>query len=505
MNLYILMNAITIRAEHLWENLSGAMTTPLFYIGDAHLSITAIFKLILLAIVAFFISRILSEGIKRSLLVRMRLDRGSQEAISTIISYILATFGCIIVLQGAGINLTSLTVLAGVIGIGFGFGLQNLATNFISGITLLLEHQIRVGDFIEIDNLLGTVENISIRSTIIKTIDGLFVIIPNIKFVETNIINWSYRDPRCRLHIPVGVAYGTDPVLVTEALLVAARMESNILSHPSPKVWFRGFGDNALNFDLLVWIDQPQESDAIKSAVNFLIDYEFRNRNIEIPFPQRDLWLRNPQELTKLLYNQKDDISNGNGLPHNAQNLAESKSNGSVSDQKKSASKSPKTRTLRELLRRVTYFEQCTDLELRQLIEYGYRQLFPTEQIVCQENDLGDSFYIILSGSVEVLSQKTGQYIATLHEGEFFGEISLLLGTPRTATVKTSGDTILFVVERHDLQKLLVEQPNLADQIALKLSERQQALRDLGLLDDDSLEQTPFLKIRKRIQVLFGI
>ncbi len=499
------MTSITLRAEHFWGNLSGAITTPLFHIGDAHLSIMAIFKLILLAIFSLFVARIISEGIKRTLLVRMGLDRGSQEAISTIISYILATFGCIIILQGAGINLTSLSVLAGVVGIGFGFGLQNLATNFISGITLLLEHQIRVGDFIEIDNLLGTVENISIRSTIIKTIDGLFVIIPNIKFVETNIINWSYRDPRCRLHIPVGVAYGTDPVLVTEALLVAARMESNILSHPSPKVWFRGFGDNALNFDLLVWIDQPQESDAIKSAVNFLIDYEFRNRNIEIPFPQRDLWLRNPQELTKLLYNQKDDISNGNGLPHNAQNLAESKSNGSVSDQKKSGSKSPKTRTLRELLRRVTYFEQCTDLELRQLIEYGYRQLFPTEQIVCQENDLGDSFYIILSGSVEVISQKTGQYIATLHEGEFFGEISLLLGTPRTATVKTSGDTILFVVERHDLQKLLVEQPNLADQIALKLSERQQALRDLGLLDDDSLEQTPFLKIRKRIQVLFGI
>jgi CRP-like cAMP-binding protein len=157
------------------------------------------------------------------------------------------------------------------------------------------------------------------------------------------------------------------------------------------------------------------------------------------------------------------------------------------------------------LLRRVTYFEQCTDLELRQLIEYGYRQLFPAEQVVCKENDPGDSFYIILSGTVEVLSQKADKYIATLHEGEFFGEISLLLGTPRTATVKTREDAILFVVERHDLQKLLIEQPNLADQIAQKLSERQQALRDLGLLDGDSLEQTPFLKIRKRIQVLFGI
>ena len=500
------MNSITARADRFFERFWGAMTTPIFYIGDTHLSISAIVKMIVLAIFAFIIAKIISEGIKRSLLVRMGLDRGSREAISTITSYILATLGCIIVLQGAGINLTSLTVLAGVVGIGFGFGLQNLASNFISGLTLLFEHQIRVGDFIEIDNLLGTVETISIRSTIIKTIDGLFVIIPNIKFVETNIINWSYRDPRCRLHIPVGVAYGSDPVIVTEALLIAARMESNVLSHPSPKVWFRGFGDNALNFELLVWIDQPQESDAIKSAVNFLIDYEFRHRNIEIPFPQRDLWLRNPKELSQFFHNNnKDDNSNGNFFTPNAKPSAELKSNPAVSDPKKSASKSPSNWTLRDLLRRVTYFEQCTDLELRQLIEYGYRQLFPAEQVVCKENDPGDSFYIILSGTVEVLSQKADKYIATLHEGEFFGEISLLLGTPRTATVKTSEDAILFVVERHDLQKLLIEQPNLADQIAQKLSERQQALRDLGLLDDESLEQTPFLKIRKRIQVLFGI
>jgi len=500
----ILMNWITVGADRFFDNLSDVLTTPLFYIGDTHFSISAIVKVIVLAVFAFIVARIISEGIKRSLLVRMGLDRGSREAISTIISYILATFGCIFVLQGAGINLTSLTVLAGVVGIGFGFGLQNLASNFISGLTLLFEQQIRVGDFIEIANLLGTVENISIRSTIIKTIDGLFVIIPNIKFVETNIINWSYRDPRCRLHIPVGVAYGTDPVLVTEALLVAARMESHVLSHPSPKVWFRGFGDNALNFDLLVWIDQPQESDAIKSAINFLIDYEFRNRSIEIPFPQRDLWLRNPQELSNFFDSRDTDISNGQVFPQNIKH-SKPQQNASFSEPNKTGPKSLNNWTLRDLLRRVTYFEQCTDLELRQLIEYGYRQLFPAGQVVCKENDPGNSFYIILSGAVEVLSQKADKYIATLHEGEFFGEISLLLGTPRTATVRTTEDAILFVVERHDLQKLLVEQPNLADQIAQKLSERQQALRDLGLLDDDALEQTPFLKIRKRIQFLFGI
>ena len=116
------MNSITARADRFFEHFWGAMTTPIFYVGDSHLSISANVKMIVLAIFAFIIAKIISEGIKRSLLVRMGLDRGSREAISAIFSYILATFGCIFVLQGAGINLTSLTVLAGVVGIGFGFG-----------------------------------------------------------------------------------------------------------------------------------------------------------------------------------------------------------------------------------------------------------------------------------------------------------------------------------------------------------------------------------------------
>lgn len=479
------------------KNLEKIFTTPLFYLGDKHLSLSSIVELLFLVLGVFIVARVLSEWIKRGLLVRMKLDRGSREAIAALSSYILAGCGLIIVLQSQGINLKSLTVIAGVVGIGFGFGLQNLASNFISGITLLFEHQIRVGDFVEIDHLAGTVENISIRSTIIRTIDGLFVIVPNIKFVENNIINWSYKDPKCRIRVPVGVAYGTDPLLVTEVLLVAARMEPNVLSHPSPKVWFQKFGDSALNFELLVWIDHPQESDQIKSALNFLIEHELRNRGIEIPFPQQDLWLRNPQELNKLFRDShsETEITDGIAFPQNS----------SISEQKKPGSKSLNHWNLRDLLRRVTYFEQCTDLELRQLIEYGYRQLFPAGQTICQENDPGDSFYIILSGTVEVLSQRADKYIATIHEGEFFGEISLLLGTPRSATVRAMEDSILFVVERHDLQKLLVEQPSLADQIAKKLSERKQALQALGLFDESSSEQTPFIRIRKRIQTLFGI
>lgn len=499
------MNWTIAKAQEFLQSLSRLFTTTLFYIGDNPLSLSSILRLILLTLAVFIISRTISEWIKLLLLARMGLDRGNREAIASVISYLLATLGILIVLYNTGIPLTSFTVFAGVLGIGIGFGLQNLASNFVSGITMLFEQPIKVGDFIEVEGLLGTVERISIRSTIVRTLDGVFVIVPNIRFVENNIINWSYKDPKCRIRIPVGVTYGSDTLLVTEALLAAARTETKVLSYPSPKVWFKGFGDSSLDFELLVWIDHPPDSEPITSSLNFKIEHELRNREIEIPFPQRDLWIKNPEDLTALFQHSSALDSTTNTTVFSQSNvLSDSKQNGSKKS-KKSTPKSPNNWNLRDLLRRVTYFEHFTDLELRQLIEYGYRQLFPEGMVIFEENDPGDSFYVILSGAVEVISQKTGQYIATLHEGEFFGEMSLLLAAPRTATVRTTQDSILFIIEQHDLKKLLEEQPDLLVQITRQLYERQQALRELGLLNEGSTEQTPFYRIRTRIQTLFGI
>jgi CRP-like cAMP-binding protein len=198
------------------------------------------------------------------------------------------------------------------------------------------------------------------------------------------------------------------------------------------------------------------------------------------------------------LFQKSQEVDVANGKPSIA--------DATPLENKKNIPKSPNNWTLRELLRRVSYFEKCSDLELRELIEYGYRQLFTVEQVVCWENEPGESFYLILSGSVEVFSQRTDKYIASLHAGEFFGEISLLMGTPRTASVRTLEDTILFVVDRNDLQNLLVNHPNLADQIAQKLSERQDSLRNLGLLTgENDLQETPLERIRKQINAIFGI
>ncbi|MGB3238817.1 MAG: mechanosensitive ion channel domain-containing protein [Geitlerinemataceae cyanobacterium] len=490
-------------------SISQLFTTPIFRLGVTPISLAIVFKLILFAFLVFIISHLIGRAIGRWFLMKMGLDRGSREAITSVIRYAIAALGSIVVLHGLGIDLSSLAVIAGVVGLGVGIGLQNLSSNFISGLTLLFERPVKVGDFIEVDELLGTVEKISFRSTIIRTLDGVFAIVPNSQFVDRKVVNWSYKDPRCRLHIPIGVAYGTEPVIVTEALIAVAHLEKEVLRYPSPKVWFTGFGDSSLNFELLVWIESPPDKEVIQSSLNFRIEDEFRKRDISIPFPQRDIWIRQsePHQLESL----QDSLAvatenyNGNGKHSDSDFHRGDRTHVSSSASSNSVVKSPNNWTLRELMRRISYFEGCTDLEIRKLIEYGYRQVFTRGQVVCQENDPGDSFYIILTGSVEVISERSGQYIATLHQGEFFGEMSLLMGLPRTATVRTSDDSVIFIVEHHDLQKLLIEQPSLADEIAQKLSERQQALRELGLLADENSEETPFFWIRNRLRMLFEI
>ncbi|HBE18051.1 MAG TPA: hypothetical protein DEG17_12165 [Cyanobacteria bacterium UBA11149] len=491
------MDWIVKQIQSIFDTFSQLLTTKLFEFGGKPFSLSTLVQLIFLILIALLIARTVSEWMKRKLLVRFKFDRGSREAIGSVTNYVLAIIGFFIILQSAGINLSSLTVVAGALGIGLGFGFQNLASNFISGVTLLFDQPIKVGDFIEVDSLLGTVEKISIRSTIVRTLDGVSAIVPNNRFIENNIINWSYQDPKCRIHIPVGVAHNSEPILVTEALLEAAHKESRVLSNPAPKVWFKRFGEEALEFELLVWIDNPPETDPITSTLNFLIEAEFRDRSIEIALPQRDVYIRNVDAIATLLQDRLNspDVTSNMALPTIP-----------VIPIAKKPPKSLSNWTLRDLLRRISYFEKSSDLELRDLIEYGYRQLFPTNQLICQENEPGDSFYLILSGSVEVFSQRAGKYIATLHEGEFFGEISVLMGTTRSASVRTLEDTILFVVERNELQKLLMNHRQLADQIAEKLSQRQQSLRDLGLLVDEAeSEQTPLERIRKRITTIFGI
>lgn len=478
------------------SQIGNWLTEPIIDLGKTRLSLSTIVTAIVVAIAIFIGARLLSQSIKTWVLGQSRMDRGMQEAIATLITYAIAILGLVILLQTIGLDLSSLTVLAGVVGLGFGLGLQELAGNFVSGLTLLFEQQIRVGDFVEIDGMTGTIERISIRSTILRTTDRRFVIIPNHLFSQKNVINWSYQEPATRVHIPITIAFGSDTVLVTETLIACARMEPRILHDPSPVVWFKAFGESAYEFELLVWIDQPQNFEPIKSALNFLIEQELRHHNIEIPFPQRELRLRDaPAHWPERILDLTPPAT-----PSGA--VAESKSS------ERSTATYKELKSLRVLLKQVSYFRNCSDAQLRVLIEQGYRRSFRKDQVICKEGDAGECFYILLKGRVEVISEKLGQEIATIEAGDFFGEISLFTGMPRSTTVQALEDVTLFVVDHRALKILLQEHQNLAQEIAETLAQRQQALRELGILAPNLSQnetETPLWWIRQRIHNLFGI
>lgn len=217
--------------------------------------------------------------------------------------YFIWLLGIGIAVELLNVDLTALAVVAGALGIGIGFGLQNVVNNLVSGVVLLLEQPVRYRDRVTVENVEGQVENVNFRSTTITTNDNISIIVPNSQLVNQAVINWSHGDPRIRVHVPVGVAYGSDVAKVTETLFAVAKEEDSVLAHPEPEVRFLEFGDSSLNFELLVWSDEPPNYHRLRSKLNYAIDAAFRANGIEIPFPQRDVHVRTPAspELAKAL------------------------------------------------------------------------------------------------------------------------------------------------------------------------------------------------------------
>ncbi|HYR22074.1 MAG TPA: mechanosensitive ion channel domain-containing protein [Chthoniobacterales bacterium] len=258
-----------------------------------NLSLFQIFLLVALLIAVFWFSSRTKRFLFNRFLAKSGLDRSLQYAIAQIVSNIVLIVGIFIVLDNAGIHLGALTVFAGAVGVGVGFGLQNIASNFISGLVILAERPITVGDRVEVAGIAGQVQHIRARSTVIVTNDNITMIVPNTKFIDSLVTNWTYGDPRVRFRIPIGVAYGSDVNKVREALIAAAREHPAALSDPEPSVFLDKFGDSTIDFELVVWSQEMSyRPRRFKSDLNFLIDKHLRAAGIEIPNPQRDLHIR---------------------------------------------------------------------------------------------------------------------------------------------------------------------------------------------------------------------
>jgi small-conductance mechanosensitive channel len=212
-------------------------------------------------------------------------------ALGRILQYLVVTFGVLIALDTMGFSLKALAAAGAVLAVGIGFGLQNIAQNFASGIILLIERPVQKGDFVDVGDAVGTVEDIAMRATRILTRDGVQIIVPNSELVSGRVVNRSAPTTLSRARLTVGVAYGSDTERVRSALLAVAAAEPRVLRDPVPSVFFKDFGDSALIFDLAVWIDKPQLELMITSDLRFAIDRAFREAGLVIAFPQRDLHL----------------------------------------------------------------------------------------------------------------------------------------------------------------------------------------------------------------------
>jgi small-conductance mechanosensitive channel len=276
--------------------LAGAkqlLAFPLLRIGDGELTLWTLLYLLIWLILLFYISSKFRVWVVDELLAKRNLHLGVRQAIGTILWYMVVVFGMLVILQTAGIDLTTLNVLAGAVGIGVGFGMQNVANNFVSGLIILFERPVKVGDRIEVGSAEGDVIKIGARSTTVLTNDNITIIIPNSKFISENVVNWSHNDERVRFRIPVSVAYGSDLRLVERLLLEVAKSNADVLDAPPPAVRFLEFGDHGLLFELRAWTTSlTHRKGMLLSALNFGIYEIFKDHRIEIPYPQRDLHIR---------------------------------------------------------------------------------------------------------------------------------------------------------------------------------------------------------------------
>ncbi len=275
------------------QQLRAALQWPIIKSGETQITLWSMIYLLVLVLLLIWLAGRVQRWLVNGPLLRERLDPAGRQVAGTLARYLMLLVGLLVIVQTAGIDLTTFNVLAGAVGIGVGFGLQNVVSNFIAGVIIMFERPIKIGDRIVVDDVEGNVIEIGARGTTVLGNDNIAVIVPNSKFITENVINWKYNDDKVRFRIPVSVAYGSDARQVERLLLELAAADPDVLEDPPPAVRFMAFGDDGLLFELRAWsASLVDRKGRLISKLNFAIYDCFNREGIEFPFPQRDLHLK---------------------------------------------------------------------------------------------------------------------------------------------------------------------------------------------------------------------
>jgi len=278
------------------DNVLDYLREPLIVLSGTPVTTLTLLTALAIVLVARIVAAIVGRSLER-VLEKRGLDKGLRFAVGKITRYIILLVGVFVALGTVGVNTSAIVGAGAVLLVGIGFGLQKLAENFISGLLVLIEQPVRKGDFIDAGGVLGTVEDIGLRATRVMSRDGVMVIVPNSNLMSSTVINYGQPTPERRMWIDVGVAYGTDLELVVRVLGEIAATEPLVLDQPAPEVRHTGFGDNAINLSLVVWIAEARDDLLTGSKLRFAIDRAFRKHRISIPFPQRDVHMIPPKHV----------------------------------------------------------------------------------------------------------------------------------------------------------------------------------------------------------------
>lgn len=288
---------LALRLLGLYAETMEVLNHPFLALGPASISLSVILKSAFLIWLIFVAAGLVTDFLQNRVLTRTRIDPNLAFAMMRFTKFFLFGIAVLIILDTAGVNLSALTIFGGALGIGLGFGLQNIANNLVSGWILLVDRSIKQGDVITVGDSYGWVVRLGARYIVVRTRDGVEKLIPNANLITSEITNWSHSDRAVRLHVKVGVSYDADPFKVRDLLLHVAGTHPRVLKKPQPNVLFVDFGDSSLEMEMRIWINDPEEGiESVRSAVRFDIWKAFKENGVQIPYPQRDIHIKGPSE-----------------------------------------------------------------------------------------------------------------------------------------------------------------------------------------------------------------